>query len=91
MNIFSLSRKKRTKENISNIDYFFSSQINEEFLEFLKNCDYIINVLPSTLETRGLLSNKKLSNCKHKPVFINIGRGDIIDEESFYFEYLYEK
>jgi len=53
----------------------------------LQCCDYIVSVLPSTPETRGLLSNgvfaaastEKGGSC---PVFINVGRGDVIDEES---------
>jgi len=44
----------------------------------LVECDYICNVLPSTEYTRGLLDNDVLKNCKKNPVFINIGRGDII-------------
>uniref|UniRef100_K1P6W5 Glyoxylate/hydroxypyruvate reductase B n=1 Tax=Magallana gigas TaxID=29159 RepID=K1P6W5_MAGGI len=51
--------------------------------EFLAGCDYICNVLPSTTETQDLLSGDALSCCKSKsPVFINVGRGGIISEES---------
>lgn len=51
--------------------------------EFLAGCDYICNVLPSTTETQDLLSGDALSSCKSKsPVFINVGRGGIISEES---------
>lgn len=41
--------------------------------------DYLINVLPSTQQTRRILTEErvsKLNNC----VFINVGRGDVIDE-----------
>lgn len=48
----------------------------------LKECDYICNVLPSTEGTRGLLDNDALRNCRKKPCFINVGRGDIIQTES---------
>jgi len=48
----------------------------------LKECDYICNVLPSTKFTRGLLDNDVLQNCAKKPVFINIGRGDVIQNSS---------
>lgn len=51
--------------------------------EFLAGCDYICNVLPSTAETQDLLSGDILACCKPKsPVFINVGRGGIISEES---------
>ncbi|KFM65721.1 Glyoxylate/hydroxypyruvate reductase A, partial [Stegodyphus mimosarum] len=48
----------------------------------LEEVDYLCNVLPSTDETRGLLDDDVLKNCKKKPVFINIGRGDIISESN---------
>lgn len=51
--------------------------------EFLAGCDYICNVLPSTTDTQDMLSGDTLSCCKPKsPVFINVGRGGIISEES---------
>lgn len=49
----------------------------------LKSCDYIINVMPKTNDTTDLLSGDILKNCLDKQtVFINIGRGNIISEES---------
>mgnify|MGYP001798294125 CR=1 FL=1 len=51
--------------------------------EVLQSCDYICNVLPSTQATRYQLSGDVLKNCMDRgSVFINIGRGDIIDEKS---------
>ena len=49
--------------------------------------DYIVSVLPSTPETRGLLSNDVLAAASTEkgglcPVLINVGRGDVIDEYS---------
>lgn len=38
--------------------------------EILQNCDYVISILPSTPETRGMLSSDKLSHCKE----VNKGR-----------------
>ena len=53
----------------------------------LQSGDYIVSVLPSTPETRGLLSNDVLSIASKErggqsPVFINVGRGDVINEKS---------
>lgn len=49
--------------------------------DILENCDYIINVLPSTRDTVGLLNGNVLQHCKVKnTIFINIGRGTIIRE-----------
>jgi phosphoglycerate dehydrogenase-like enzyme len=55
--------------------------------EALQVADYIVSVLPSTPETRGLLNNDAfLPASKHRggkcPVFLNVGRGDVINEES---------
>ncbi|XP_077990740.1 glyoxylate/hydroxypyruvate reductase A-like [Glandiceps talaboti] len=51
--------------------------------ELLQNCDYVCSVLPSTGETKGLLNGNVLENCKERqPVFINVGRGDVISEVS---------
>ncbi|XP_028405379.1 uncharacterized protein LOC114527870 [Dendronephthya gigantea] len=62
------------------VDQSFST---EELPEFLQQCDYICNVLPSTPSTRGLLSGNILENCKErKAVLINIGRGDVISCDS---------
>lgn len=53
----------------------------------LQSGDYIVSVLPSTPQTRGLLSNDILEVSSIEkgglcPVFINVGRGDVIDEKS---------
>ncbi|XP_067685946.1 glyoxylate/hydroxypyruvate reductase A-like isoform X2 [Haliotis asinina] len=51
--------------------------------EILSECEYIVNILPSTEHTRGLLSGDAFSYCKNKKTtFINVGRGDVTDEES---------
>lgn len=49
----------------------------------LREADYIVSVLPSTPETRGLLGGDALQAASEKsPVFLNVGRGDVIDEAS---------
>lgn len=44
------------------------------FSDFLRKCDYFINVLPSTIETQGLLNGTVLENCKGQYNYINIQR-----------------
>lgn len=49
--------------------------------DILPKSDFIISVLPSTPETKGLLNNEVLQMCKEKsPVLINVGRGSLISE-----------
>lgn len=53
----------------------------EELPKFLRACDYVVNILPSTEQTKGLLNGEVLKNCEEKKaVFINVGRGNIIRE-----------
>lgn len=50
--------------------------------DILPECDYIISVLPSTEQTKGLLTNEVLRMCKdNSPVLINVGRGSLISED----------
>ncbi|XP_076624019.1 glyoxylate/hydroxypyruvate reductase A isoform X1 [Colletes latitarsis] len=63
------------------LDYLDKHRTVEFLSEMLMHCDYIINVLPSTSNTFGLLGGNTLEKCKQKgSVFINIGRGTIINE-----------
>lgn len=54
---------------------------NQDLAQELKKADYIVNCLPSTLETVGLFDKKLLSKFKKGCFFINIGRGDTVDEK----------
>lgn len=64
--------------------FFLSlSRSVDELDDLLSNSDYVVNILPSTRNTRGLLDNNKLELCKNRrSVFMNVGRGDICTEES---------
>ncbi|KAL1518829.1 hypothetical protein AB1Y20_003106 [Prymnesium parvum] len=54
-----------------------------ELPAFLARCDYIVSVLPSTAATAGLLAGDALAPCAaRRPVLLNVGRGDLIPEES---------
>ncbi|MDZ7840262.1 MAG: D-2-hydroxyacid dehydrogenase [Gammaproteobacteria bacterium] len=48
----------------------------------LGGADYVINVTPSTPETRGLFSVDRFQAMKAGARFINVGRGDAVDEEA---------
>jgi len=56
--------------------------------KFFNDLDYLVNVLPSTPATKGMLDGEVLSNCRTnlsnpaQTVFMNIGRGDVISDES---------
>ena len=46
----------------------------------LGEADYIIAVLPSTTETKGLLTKDHFQEMKDTAIFMNFGRGDLVDE-----------
>ena len=79
MTVNSVRRDTNTPK-LAFVDNVFSVQ---NLSECLKQCDYVCNVLPSTAATRGFFSGSVLESCKEKKtVFINIGRGDVVDEGS---------
>ncbi|OQS00608.1 D-isomer specific 2-hydroxyacid dehydrogenase [Achlya hypogyna] len=58
-------------------------EVSESLEHVLSRADYVVNVLPSTPVTRHCLSGDVLRACaKKKACFINVGRGDVIDEGS---------
>ncbi|KMY48880.1 D-2-hydroxyacid dehydrogenase [Peribacillus loiseleuriae] len=49
-------------------------------LSELSQADYLISILPSTQETVGFLQAEHFKAMKNSAVFVNIGRGDVVDE-----------
>lgn len=49
--------------------------------DLIRQSDYIISVLPSNQETIHLLDQKRLRLMKKDAVLINVGRGDLINEQ----------
>ncbi|RLN65401.1 hypothetical protein BBP00_00002864 [Phytophthora kernoviae] len=58
-----------------------ADRVSSDLNDVLSVADFVVNILPSTSATRGLLSLDTLEICREKkPVFINVGRGDVIKE-----------
>nr|WP_243458252.1 D-2-hydroxyacid dehydrogenase [Sporosarcina sp. Te-1] len=49
--------------------------------EALPEADFVISVLPSTSETKGLLTSRHFDVMKSTAVFLNFGRGDLVREK----------
>lgn len=64
------------------VDPFLATFSLEQAEQVIGSADYVISLLPSTTRTRGLFSRDYLSRMKQDAVFISIGRGDVVDEES---------
>ncbi|CAH0246442.1 Putative 2-hydroxyacid dehydrogenase HI_1556 [Peribacillus sp. Bi96] len=68
----------RSGKPVESIDRLYTL---DHLLEALPEADYIISVLPSTVETKDLLQKEHFKAMKDSAVFVNIGRGDLVNEE----------
>ncbi|MGB8000470.1 MAG: D-2-hydroxyacid dehydrogenase [Anaerobacillus sp.] len=62
-------------------NYFDRIYENENILTMLPYCDFVVGVLPSTIETRSYFKKEHFEAMKESTVFINIGRGDTVEEK----------
>lgn len=67
--------------NINPFDQVFTV---DTALDRINNYTFVVNVLPSTPSTKGLFSKNVLDRLKDSAVFMNIGRGDAVDESALY-------
>lgn len=49
---------------------------------FLKECDVFVGLMPSTAQTNNFIDSKVMEKMKENSILINIGRGNLIDEEA---------
>ncbi len=68
------------KKNPSNLDNFESVEGIENLHKNLKEADYVVLITPLTDETFHLMGKKEFSSMKKEAYFINISRGDTVDE-----------
>lgn len=54
----------------------------DELEAFLGACDAVINMLPNTPATTGLLTSERFEQFIHGATFINMGRGTVIADEA---------
>jgi phosphoglycerate dehydrogenase-like enzyme len=64
------------------VTYFSEVHTIENIINLLPDADFIVSVLPSTIETRYLLTDDHFKRMKNSAVFINIGRGDLVKSET---------
>ncbi|GIY56989.1 hypothetical protein CEXT_196031, partial [Caerostris extrusa] len=74
--IYGFARTPRSSDRLGSFD-----KISNNLDDILPDCDYLCNTLPSTTLTSGILNASVLQMCKKAPVFINVGRGDVIAEK----------
>jgi phosphoglycerate dehydrogenase-like enzyme len=74
MQVNALSRTSHS--DLAN-QHFSIAKIND----FAGMCDVIVNVLPETPDTVGLCDSTFFRNMKSDAIFINVGRGSVIEDE----------
>lgn len=62
-------------------EYFDKCFSTSNLDEIFKSCDVVVASMPSTKETIGLVNKDKFELMKEGSVFINIGRGDLINQD----------
>ncbi|MCC9625301.1 D-glycerate dehydrogenase [Thalassospira sp. MA62] len=71
----------RTRRHESESMYGFTYA---ELDELLAQSDFVVVLAPLTDETRGMLGAKEFAKMKETSIFINVARGEIIDEQALY-------
>jgi len=85
LRVLAYGRRQRSLEEIEEFSKKFGIQkYSNQMEDLLPEVDYIICILPATLETDDLLSNGVLAKCsrERRPVLINVGRGNVISEKA---------
>jgi phosphoglycerate dehydrogenase-like enzyme len=87
MDIVALKRKKSNDDALSLCNRVYISSEHEggqkEALHrIMGESDYILCAMPLTEETRGIFDKEAFEHAKPNSVFINVGRGPIVDEDA---------
>ncbi|MDI3242424.1 NAD(P)-dependent oxidoreductase [Arthrobacter sp. AL08] len=71
-----------TKRTVEALDRIAEVTDNEGLAGLLPAADAIVNTLPGTASTEKLFDRKIFSAKKPGTVFINVGRGSVVDEDA---------
>jgi len=76
-NGFQVVGWSRSPKSIDGVRCFAGA---DELAAALGRADYVISVLPSTPETRGIFDRALFGYFRPGAFFVNVGRGDLVDE-----------
>ena len=76
MTVFGIDAVKR---KVDFVDYFHGP---EDLLRVVPELDYFIIVVPNIPQTRKMITAEVLSSMKPTAFLINLGRGEVVDEEA---------
>jgi phosphoglycerate dehydrogenase-like enzyme len=69
----------RGSEHCPDVDEYFHGGA---LLAFAADLDYLVSVMPNTAHTRGLVDSRLLAALPPRAVFVNPGRGAVVDESA---------
>ncbi len=75
---YPIAAWSRTGGDEPGIEHYVGS---EQIGAFLAACDAVINVLPNTPDTAGLMNSDRFASMQPHAVFVNIGRGSTVVED----------
>ena len=79
MTVYGMKSRIPTQDN--KCEFVDKYHTSENLTNLLAESDYVLNTLPKTKSTDGILSNDILKVCKdRKSIIINIGRGNVIND-----------
>jgi len=69
----------RDSETSTHVDKYFH---DDDLLNFANGLDYLVSILPNTMDTRKIVNEDLLNALPSHAVFINVGRGAAVDESA---------
>jgi phosphoglycerate dehydrogenase-like enzyme len=78
MNVYGINRSGKTE---SPVDFVGDAR---DMKKVLQAADVVVVTTPLTRETRNLLGKKELDWMKSDAILINVGRGDVINQQALY-------
>jgi phosphoglycerate dehydrogenase-like enzyme len=75
-----VSGYSRRSGSCPDVDVYFHGR--ERLADFAADLDYLVSVAPNTSETRGLVGPALLNALPPRAVFVNPGRGSVVDERA---------
>ena len=81
MKVLALRRNPSLADGDPYCDVVYGSS-NEDVNKIMSESDYILVAAPLTEATRGLVGKEAFDHAKEGSVFINVGRGPIVDEDA---------
>lgn len=62
-------------------EYFDKCFSSDDMNNVFKECDVVVSTIPATKSTIGMINKDKFSIMKEESIFINVGRGNIVNED----------